>query len=165
LQAPSLSSDKFVLFHTRHHTFQVQSSTVGQFPQACAWYQLRSYTPALPSVAPQTPRRRRSTMSSSLQVMPQQHVPESALLCAWTSHPTEPNFLVQEIYRYMLPPYEECRCLNVWRQLWDTDLDLQAFVIVNGRPLLMGFDGDVNNDEACWNVAVEIQVGSSDAAA
>lgn len=77
----------------------------------------------------------------------------SVLICAWLPH--EEDSLVPEIWRYMLPPVEECRCLGVREKVWDLDLDLQSFVVVGHRMFLLGYSGD-EQEEAVWDVAVEI---------
>lgn len=48
--------------------------------------------------------------------------------------------------------------MGLREQIWDTDLDLQAFIVVDGRVFMMGFDGDASSEEATWNVAVEINM-------
>lgn len=77
----------------------------------------------------------------------------SVLVCAWLPHGKKS--LVPEIWRYMLPPDEECRCLNVRKKVWDLDLDLQSFVVVGHQAFLMGYSGD-DHDHAVWDVCVEL---------
>jgi hypothetical protein len=83
---------------------------------------------------------------------------QSALFCAWIPSRIDRNYLVPEIYRYLLPPTEECECLDLQDKIWQTDLDLQSFVVVKGKVYLLGFDGDVTRQRAVWNVAVKVQI-------
>jgi len=83
---------------------------------------------------------------------------QSALLCVWIPSRINCKYLVPEIYRYLLPPIEECECLDLQDKIWNTDLDLQNFVVVKGKVYLMGFDGDEARERAVWNVAVEVQI-------
>jgi hypothetical protein len=80
--------------------------------------------------------------------------PESALLCTWHHSEIDANFLVPELYRYMLPPYERCESREVQQRLWDLDVNFQRFAAVGRRAFLLG-DAD---DDATWNVAVELQL-------
>src|ERR1700722_9215347 len=153
LQMISLSIERFVLFHTRHMTFQVQSGTVGELPQNCYWYTLCSYAPVASTPTTPSAKRRKTLTSSQPPAHPQALAPSSALLCTLIPSLADPDFLVPEIYQYLLPPYEECKCLNM-REIWKLDLDLQAFIVVRNRAFLMGFNGDATRENAVWNVAV-----------
>ena len=48
--------------------------------------------------------------------------------------------------------------MDLQDKIWNTDLDLQNFVVVKGKVYLMGFDGDEARERAVWNVAVEVQI-------
>jgi hypothetical protein len=57
----------------------------------------------------------------------------------------------------MLPPDEECRCLNVCEKVWDLELDLQSFVVVGHRAFFMGYSGE-RHEDAVWDVCVEVHM-------
>jgi hypothetical protein len=72
------------------------------------------------------------------------------------------------VWQYFLPPTERIRSLGLREKIWDLNLDLQAFVAVGNRLILLGskegreVTGADNNQMAVdkplprWDVAVEI---------
>lgn len=154
----TLSSDKCILFHTTHHSFQIQSDTVGDFPESMRWFNVD----LLPSVRPASSSSARARQSSkrappssgssfSLPTNESDTFTAPAIISAWMPHGT--GYLVPELWKYSLPPDEECRCLDLRQTIWALELDLQAFVVVDGRAFLLGRESDT---DTVWNVCVEV---------
>jgi hypothetical protein len=100
--------------------------------------------------------------------MPTHNFPASVVIIAWVKHSADDDGLVPEVWQYFLPPTERIRSLGLREKIWDLNLDLQAFVAVGNRLILLGskegreVTGADNNQMAVdkplprWDVAVEI---------
>jgi hypothetical protein len=155
----------------------VQSDTSGDFPKEIAWYELSPLVTNLSSIATRhVPWSRVGSQETGSLSVPRTATasgsplisPPSAVIAAWIPH--SKNYLVPELWQYLLPPEEELRCLNLRQMIWDLNLDLQAFVIVGSRLLLLGYQGppssqseatddDDDDDDAVYNVCVEVSLG------
>jgi len=167
-----LSPETTVLFHTIHHTFQAQTGTIGDLPKNVAWYQLQNLSPALGRSASKArlppsrsrvnrqPTERLISGSSTVHFTgPNKPTTSSVLMCAWIPHADE--YLVPEVWQYVLPPDERIRCLDLREKLWNLDLDLQMFIVSGSRLFLMGYERPPGADEEdpVWNVCVEMFLG------
>jgi hypothetical protein len=158
-----MSGDTCVLFHTKHHTFQPLGVVTGEFPVNAGWLHAWSFQrkkcdltspsnssksrgspkKALPSALP-SPSREAATP-------PPVSFPVSVLICAWMR---QDEFLIPEIWNFLLPPEQECRRLNFQQRIFNLDLRLEMFIVVDGRAFLLGSD-DSQKDEQ-WNICAEI---------
>jgi hypothetical protein len=147
-----LSKETTVLFDTVHYTFQVQTGIAGDFPMPAGWYNLSPahFRPMLPTL--RLPHQLKNTPSISL--IPACPHPQ-ALMCAWI--PEGEEYFCPEIWEYLLHPHEEIRCLNLRQEIWDLDLDLQAFCTVGTSAYLLGYD-DKCDKRPVWNVCVELKL-------
>ncbi|KAJ6552219.1 hypothetical protein DFH09DRAFT_1038828 [Mycena vulgaris] len=150
-----LSRESTIFFHTQNRTFQDARATMGQFPTGISWLRLGSVVPG--------PR----PIPATIPALPTHNFTPSVVIFAWVNHPVHPENLLLEAWQYFLPPTERIRCLNLSEKLWDLDLDLQSFVAVGNRLLLLGSEegkesivqGDemqVDKPLPRWDVAVEI---------
>ncbi|KAJ7023448.1 hypothetical protein C8F04DRAFT_1401706 [Mycena alexandri] len=173
-----LSRESTIFFHTQNQTFQDARATMGNFPSGISWYHLGTVVPGAPPSAPASPRRRPGRPSkntpreptTAVGAMPTHSFPPSVVVVAWQKHPEHEDDLVPEVWQYFLPPAERIRCLNLGDRLWNLNLDLQAFVVVDSRLLLLGSAGGGSRDlpgaqgsqmavdkpMAQWDIAVEI---------
>lgn len=156
-----LSRESTVLFHTENHTFQDARATMGAFPKGFYWLQLGSLVAGAPLSAPPTPRRRGRPPKAPLAVtpVPTHDFPPSAVMFAWVLHSNKEH-IVPEAWQYLLPPAERIRCLGLRESIWQLNVDLQRFVAVGNRLILLGNeDGrDVQVDKPIprLDLAVEI---------
>ena len=67
----------------------------------------------------------------------------------------EPDDLAPELWRYTLPPLEECQKLGVQEDLYALAFDLQKFVVVAGRLFFFGRKG---SDDQVHNICVEVKI-------
>jgi hypothetical protein len=148
LQKITITNEKAVLFHTTHRTFQVQSDTSGSFPHDASWYAMYPSPANRTEVADQQPN---SVLISAWI----QYYPESSNEEEEEEEEEKSDYLVPELWQYMLPPDEECRCLNISEEVWDLELDLQAFVVVGHRAFFMGYSKP-DPENAVWDVSVEV---------
>ncbi|KAJ6632130.1 hypothetical protein B0H10DRAFT_2426970 [Mycena sp. CBHHK59/15] len=169
-----MSQEATIFFHTQNHTFQDARTTMGDFPRGISWYQLGSVVAGPRPSAPVSPRRRGrppkdpSREIPAIPVMPTYNFPPSVVIVAWVNHSAEDGCLVPEAWQYFLPPTERIRCLNLGDKLWDLNLDLQSFIAVGNRLLLLGSEegrepinvqsGQMLVDKPLprWDVAIEI---------
>ncbi|KAJ7337519.1 hypothetical protein DFH08DRAFT_705312 [Mycena albidolilacea] len=140
-----MSRASTIFFHTENHTFQDARTTMGHFPQAMSWYRLASLVPPSKHAAPKRPRGRPRNNPDPLPQIPAavhalwaHDFPDSVVIVAWVQHTVGSEDLVPEAWQYILPPGERIRCLNLREKLWDLNLDLQTFVAVGSRLLLLG---------------------------
>ncbi|KAJ7742576.1 hypothetical protein B0H16DRAFT_1563032 [Mycena metata] len=170
-----LSRESTIFFHTQNLTFQDARATMGNFPVGISWYDLGAVVPGAPSSVSASPRRRGRPPKNPpreltpVAAMPTHSFPSSVVVVAWQKHPEHEDHLVPEAWQYFLPPAERIRCLNLRDRLWNLNLDLQAFVVVGSRLLLLGSAGGesdptdaqgsqmaVDKPMAQWDIAVEI---------
>jgi hypothetical protein len=129
-----------VLFHTQNETFHPITETVGNFPRDVRWYQLHVIDGSGLFPAQAGDKRKRSEESDQLAV----------LIVAWI--PYGKVDLIPEVWKYLPSPDENIACLNLHRQIWDMDQDLQSFASLGGRLFLMGQRGN----SLAWNIYVDI---------
>ncbi|KAJ7178187.1 hypothetical protein C8R46DRAFT_988336 [Mycena filopes] len=166
-----LSRESTIFFHTENQTFQDARATMGNFPSGVSWYHLGTVVPGLQRspASSSSPRRGRPPKIARppppvIPTMPTHAFPASAVMVTWVKQP--PDDLVPEVWQYMLPPAERIRCLDLGGRLGNLNLDLQQFVVVGNRMLLLGNTGGTNDPQgsqmavdrplARWDVAVEI---------
>lgn len=146
-QPLELSSESCILFDTKFQTFQKLSHTHGQFPGSTHWYNLGIAAP------PQSSKRAGRVASPHGIVSP------TVIIAGWTnveeSVREEPDDLAPELWKYSLPPLEECQQLNLQNDLYGLNLDLQKFVAVAGRLFFFGRKGP---DDQVYNVCVEVKI-------
>ncbi|KAJ7243580.1 hypothetical protein B0H12DRAFT_829010 [Mycena haematopus] len=145
-----MSRESTVFFHTDNHTFQDARTTVGNFPKGVSWYKLASVKsgvvlPSHPESASKRlrgrPRKYPLDIPAASPAMPTCDFPDSVVVVAWVKHAADGDDLVPEAWQYLLPPAERIRCLNLGEKLWDLNLDLQDFVAVGNRLILLGCRG------------------------
>ncbi|KAJ7111462.1 hypothetical protein C8R44DRAFT_985554 [Mycena epipterygia] len=157
----NLSSETTIFFHTRDYTFRNAGTTIGTFPRELAWYQLYSVVaerrPREPEAASSRPPKRR-------RIVPTDDLCESVVIFGWVSHR---HGLIPDAWQYF-PQEGRIRCLNLRDKVCDLYLDLQAFVPVGNRLLLLGnvpieeercgglLRFTIETDRAQWDVAIEI---------
>ncbi|KAJ6588127.1 hypothetical protein B0H19DRAFT_977992 [Mycena capillaripes] len=170
-----LSRESTIFFHTENHTFQDVRATMGNFPRGISWHHLGSIVSgSLPSVTASPRRRGRPPRNplppphSPIAAMPAHDFPPSVVIVAWVTHSEKDGDLVPEAWQYFLPPAERIRCLDLREKLWALNLDLQAFVAVGNRLVLLGSEEgrestDAENTQMAvdkpvprWDIAVEI---------
>ncbi|KAF8189102.1 hypothetical protein K438DRAFT_1593661 [Mycena galopus ATCC 62051] len=169
-----LSRESTIFFHTENHTFQDVRTTMGNFPQGISWYKLATLgTGVQLAQQPATPTKRRGRPfkiprpeppAVVVPAVPTHDFPDSVVVVAWVKHG---EGLVPEAWQYLLPPAERIRCLNLRDKLWDLNLDLQDFVAVGNRLLLLGSsegredniadaEMEVEKPPQRWDVLVEV---------
>ena len=140
-----MTRENMVFFHAEHQTFSTVPETQGEFPPDLEWA-LAYHVTDLP--------RKTSLLERKGQSLPAQadlvRVDPFALICGWVPVPDSEN-LAPEIWKFILPPVEEMQCLNIRQSIFDLNLDLQCFVAVGGRFLLLG-----TTDSLVYNVCIEI---------
>lgn len=153
-QPYTLSGKNCILFSPTEYTFQQQSHTPGEFPEAMRWYFVDPFPP--PNHSTTRARNRRSS-ATHLTATPDASDPNfvgpSVLIVGWI--PFGDDGLVPEFWKYSLPPDEHCICLNLRQRLWDLDLDLQMFAVVGGR---MFFFGRSSHQDLTYNTCVEVVI-------
>ncbi|KAF9049214.1 hypothetical protein BDZ89DRAFT_1126625 [Hymenopellis radicata] len=134
---------RVVIFDVASEEFEIVSETVGG-----SW----SHVYASTSLPPTIPTLRKRS------VLP---VP-TIVICGQPASREEGGSL--ELWRYLLPPYNDLRRLNVNEQVRDMDLEMPFFVSVAGRHFLCGSQvlANVPHYDACIEVdvqrALDIQV-------
>ena len=154
-----MSGDTCVLFHTKHHTFQPLGVVTGEFPVGAGWLHAWSFqrkkcdlpSPSKSNKSRRSPKKALPSPSREATTGPPVSFPVSVLICGWMR---QGDFLIPEIWNFLLPPEQECRRLNFQQRIFDLDLRLEMFVVVDGRAFLLGFDDSQKN--AQWNICVEI---------
>ncbi|KAF8152914.1 hypothetical protein B0H34DRAFT_861153 [Crassisporium funariophilum] len=77
------------------------------------------------------------------------------IICAWIPGP-EAGFLVPELWRFLYSPDDEnITCLKISEKVWETDKELEEFIISGGRMLLLG-NGDDATEEDCSDSGVAL---------
>lgn len=148
-----------MFFHIRDYTFQDAGTTEGTFPRELAWYQMQSV------VAERRPREPEATSSRPLKrprTVPTDNSYESVVIFGWVSHRSG---FIPDVWQYF-PQEGRIRCLNLRDKVCDLYLDLQAFVPVGNRLLLLGnvpIESEsgwgfltIETDQAQWDIAIEI---------
>lgn len=74
----------------------------------------------------------------------------SAWLVAWI--PYDNNHFVPEVWKYTLPPDENCRCLNLRERMWGLR-DIQTFAVIADRHFFFARDSE---QSATYTTCVEI---------
>ncbi|KAJ7243581.1 hypothetical protein B0H12DRAFT_1188503 [Mycena haematopus] len=162
-----MSCESTVLFHTNNHTFQAQHTSKGDFPKGISWYRLASLSasvvPASHPESPSKPRKGGRHKSATSPTTPTSDFPDSVVVVAWVKHAADGDDLVPEAWQYLLPPAERIHCLKLGEKLWDLDLDLEDFVAVGNRLILLGVRADntqmvVHRPLLRWDVLVEVPI-------
>ncbi|KAJ7450828.1 hypothetical protein FB451DRAFT_988361, partial [Mycena latifolia] len=140
-----LSRETTIFFHTQHYTFQDARATMGPFPTGISWLQLGSLVAGAPRPSAVSPRRRGRPPKyappvevPTVPALPTHNFPPSVVIFAWVKLAADGDELVPEAWQYFLPPAERIRCLNLGRLLGELNLDLQSFIAVGNRLLLLG---------------------------
>ena len=90
--------------------------------------------------------------------VPRDIISPAVIFAGWTN--VEPHIrdddddLAPELWRYTLPPLEQCQKLDLQKDLYALELDLHLFVVVGGRFFFFGRRGPA--DEV-YNVCVEVK--------
>ena len=129
-----------VFFHTQNETFHAITETVGNFPQNVRWYELHVIDGSGSFPAQVGDKRKRNPGSDELAVV----------IVAWI--PYGKDDLIPEVWKYLPSPDERITCLNLRRQIWDMDQDLQSIACLGGQLFLMGQRGN----SLAWNICVDI---------
>ncbi|KZP17010.1 hypothetical protein FIBSPDRAFT_747770 [Athelia psychrophila] len=132
----SLSGQTCVLFSPTNYSFQTQAHTPGDFPEDVGWYFLDALTITTPSDASALPSQA-----------------PAAQFVAWT--PYDHDSLVPELWRYTLPPEEDCRSLNLREQMWGMRLDFAMFAVIGGRHFFFARDSETSTT---YTTCVEIKL-------